>query len=291
LKEIASCNEPLCVGSVAQVNCEWSDWGGWGVCNACHGEQKRIRQVKKAAARGGKQCDLSAAIETSTAGCSVTYMTGAFMRYCTAPAFCAWAEWNPWSECRANCGNSTRSRKRMLKVATLDTCSSFACVAPAVALADPASQMCRYSDGCTEAQCCSIPTTVPPTPPATSTVTSTTVALTPAPTPAPVPAPAPVPGPPGPPGPPRLYDAGTEEVSMDLNEVASMRKARIDNQGQMHMQELAMAFAAGGACIFLIFTAMRVYGAVQRQPEYEGVQMVDASRSEAEPMLGSSALE
>jgi len=69
----------------------------------------------------------------------------------------------------------------------------------------------------------------------------------------------------------RLYD-------QDMQEVKAMRQVRVAKQGQTHTQELIMAFAAGGASLFLVLAATRAFGSGKSLPSDDGgIQMAASS--------------
>lgn len=76
----------------------------------------------------------------------------------------------------------------------------------------------------------------------------------------------------------RLYD-------QDLTEVTAMRQVRVAKQGQTHAQELIMAFAAGGASLFLVLTAMRACGSRQSLLGDEGIRMASPDEGAGVPLV------
>jgi len=89
----------------------------------------------------------------------------------------------------------------------------------------------------------------------------------------------------------RLYDD-------QIQQVKAMRQARVAKQSQTHTQEMIMAFAAGGASLFLAMAAMRSCGSRQSSRSEEGIQMAAAhqhsasvsSRSSEAPLMGGDGL-
>merc|ERR1719375_3070703 len=129
LAAIRKCNLEPC-----PVDCKLGEWHGWSKCSAeCGGGvQQRMRDVKVAAAYGGKPCGS----ESETRACNGQ----------ACEEDCTLSEWGAWSHCSKDCDGGTRKRSKQIAAAPRGTgkcpgawdparleyksCNMFSCVEP-----------------------------------------------------------------------------------------------------------------------------------------------------------------
>merc|ERR1719456_1203936 len=100
LEALKKCNLQPC-----PVDCKLEAWTGWSKCSAeCGGGVKqRLREVKRAAAYGGKPCgQISETIACNTQSCE---------------SDCDLSEWSKWSWCSKDCDGGTRQRTKHITFA------------------------------------------------------------------------------------------------------------------------------------------------------------------------------
>merc|ERR1712050_645861 len=105
LSETRGCDSRPCPTECSPVDCKWSGWNHWGACDKCGGEKKRFRHILAHAHCGGKPCEPTVAEEAMN--CT---------RTCHEPSYCAFGNWQSWSDCSADCGSGVRNRKRLLEL-------------------------------------------------------------------------------------------------------------------------------------------------------------------------------
>jgi len=90
----------FCNAGPCPVDCRLGQWTGWSKCSAeCGGGvQERLRDVKQAAAHGGKSCKPT----TQGRGCNIQ----------ACEEDCELSSWSPWSKCSKMCDGGTQKRTR-----------------------------------------------------------------------------------------------------------------------------------------------------------------------------------
>jgi len=104
LKETRECMDVPCPVHDC-LDCRYGEWLEWGACSKCGGQRYRHRNIVQMPNACGKPCTVNA-----------TKQTGECKSECDHVLWCAWSEWGEFTECSAQCGPSTKSRQRSMRI-------------------------------------------------------------------------------------------------------------------------------------------------------------------------------
>lgn len=282
-KEMHSCNPgegearpdncPM-PASAGPIDCALSDWTPYSQCSHdCGGGVKnRTRTIVTMGANGGNLCNnsLEQVLPCNHQLCANSQ----------ASVNCKWGDWTAWGACDNCNGKTTRSRSviahglRGGKPCDPGSAEEVkAC--EAIHMPSPYQRYCGAAKFCAWAQwgawgACSATCGNSTkkrrrnlegrsTDPYTTTIATTTEHRL------------------------RLYE-------QDMKEVMEMRKVRVAKQSQTHAQELVMAFATGGASLFLFMAAMRACRPQASLSSMEGLEVASSEPSSPARSCNSRSL-